>query len=330
MNEESRPLVSVVVPAHNAEATLRESIDSVLRQTLSNFELIVIDDGSTDTTAEILAGITDPRVIHFSFANAGPSAARNRGIERASGKFIAFLDADDLWLPGKLAAQVDALHSNPDAALVFSWSDSIDEAGAFLKKGNYVHPEEPVYEQLIVWNFLDNGSTPMVRHEALSEVGIFDEEIWLGEDWDMWLRLAWHYPIICVPEVHVLYRVRKSSASSNVQPVAEGTLKVLQRALDRLPPSRNRDRLERTAKANLYQYLAMRLVETSTSRRTGFEAGGYWWRYVVTTPNLLSQLQRAALIGGACLAILVLPPQQLKRLRQSWSRRRAARIKSAS
>jgi glycosyltransferase involved in cell wall biosynthesis len=320
MNDDSKPLVSVVVPAHNAEKTLRETIDSVLHQTLGDFELIVIDDGSTDTTKNIVADIKDPRVRSFSFPNAGPSAARNRGIERASGKFIAFLDADDLWLPNKLKAQVEALNQNPEAALAYSWSDSIEESGAFLKKGNYVHPEDHVYEQLILWNFLDNGSTPMVRHRALLEVGNFDEAIWLGEDWDMWLRLAWRYPIICVPKAHVLYRVRQSSASSNVKPLAEGTLKVLQRALDRLPPTHKRNHLERTAKANLYLHLAMRLVETSTSRQSGLEAAGYWWRYAITTPNRLSQLKRILLIGAAIVAIILLPPNQYTRLRQGWSR----------
>lgn len=320
MNDRSGPLVSVVIPAHNAAATVRETISSVLRQTFDHFELIVINDGSTDATEQIVADITDSRVQCFSFANAGPSAARNRGMERSTGEFIAFLDADDLWLPGKIAAQVEALQKNPDAALAFSWSDSIDESGSFLKKGNYVRPEDPVYEQLIAWNFLDNGSTPMVRRGALQEVGFFDETLRLGEDWDMWLRLAFRYPIVCVPEVHVLYRVRKSSASSNVKPLAEGTLEVLRRALDRLPPGAKRNRLERTAKAILYQSLAMRLVETSTGRRSGMEAAGYWWKYVTTIPNPLSQLQRIAFIGSAILAILVLPPRQFTRLRRHWSR----------
>ncbi|MDP6673510.1 MAG: glycosyltransferase, partial [Gammaproteobacteria bacterium] len=247
MNNSSNPLISIVVPAHNAATTIKETIDSVLRQTLTDFELLIIDDGSTDDTVKIVANITDSRVHCFSFANEGPSAARNRGIERTTGEFVAFLDADDLWLPGKLAAQVDALRRNPDAALAFSWSDSIDEAGTFLKKGNHVPPEDSVYEQLIVWNFLDNGSTPMIRRKTLSGAGAFDEGLRYGEDWDMWLRLAYRYPIICIPEVHVLYRVRQSSASSNVTQLAEGTLKVLHLALDRLPPGRKRDHLERSA-----------------------------------------------------------------------------------
>ncbi|MDP7297120.1 MAG: glycosyltransferase [Gammaproteobacteria bacterium] len=317
-----KPLVSVVIPAYNSSATLRETIDSVLHQSFKDFELLVIDDGSTDTTKEIINDVRDSRVCYFSFDNAGPSAARNRGIELAAGQFIAFLDADDLWLPGKLAAQIDALRHNPEAALVFSWSDSIDESGAFLKKGNYVHLENNIYEQLIKWNFLENGSTPMVRQSALLDSGVFDEAIRLGEDWDMWLRLAHRHPIICIPEVHVLYRVRQNSATSNVKPVAKETLRVLQSALDRLPPTRDRDRLERTAKANLYQYLALRLVETSTTRQTGFEAAGYWWQFVITTPNLLSQLKRIALIGGAIFAILILPASQFTRLRQRWSRLR--------
>ena len=146
MSDQSEPLVSVLVPAHNAATTILETLNSVLCQSFGNFELFVIDDGSTDATREIVAGITDSRVRCFSFDRAGPSAARNRGIERASGEFIAFLDADNLWLAGKLAAQSEALRHNSDAALVYSWSDSIDESGAFLKRGNYVRPVDRVYE----------------------------------------------------------------------------------------------------------------------------------------------------------------------------------------
>lgn len=323
MNDGREPKVSVIVPAYNAETTIRETIDSVLHQTYDDFELLVIDDGSTDGTEEIVAGIGDVRVRCVSFANAGPSAARNRGLGYVSGEFVAFLDADDLWLPEKLASQVDALARNPEAALVFSWHDVIDNDGTFLKAGPHVDPESTAYENLIVWNFVDNGSTPMIRAEAFSQVGNFDETLRYGEDWDMWLRLAYHYRIICIPEVQVLYRVRPGSASSNIGPMVVGTLEVLRRALDRLPPTRERGLLERTSKANLYQSLAMRLVETSKGRRTGLEATRYWWNYVTTTPYLLSQLSRIAFIGSAILAILILPPSQYSRLRRRWSRIRA-------
>ena len=129
------PRVSVVVPVFNGERTIAETIASALAQTFEDFELLLINDGSTDHSSEIVRGFDDHRIQIHTFPNAGLSASRNRGIARSRGEFVVFLDADDLWEPRKLEAQVQALDNDPEAALVYTWVDFISEQGADLGPG---------------------------------------------------------------------------------------------------------------------------------------------------------------------------------------------------
>ena len=123
------PLVSVIVPVYNGETTLPDTVESVLRQTFQNFELIIIDDGSTDGTLRWLRSVRDSRLRVFSYPNGGLSVARNRGIERSRGEFISFIDSDDLWTPDKLELQLQALRQQPQAALAYSWTAFVDQHG---------------------------------------------------------------------------------------------------------------------------------------------------------------------------------------------------------
>ncbi|MGA9380619.1 MAG: glycosyltransferase family A protein, partial [Phormidium sp.] len=132
------PLISVIIPAFNSEKTIRETIESVLHQTFSDFELIVINDGSTDAILEIVTSIKDPRIKVFSYPNTGVAASRNRGFSHSCGEFIAFLDADDLWTADKLEAQLKALQENPQAAVAYSWMDNIDESGKFFSSSFHI------------------------------------------------------------------------------------------------------------------------------------------------------------------------------------------------
>jgi len=162
----------------------------------------------------------------------------------------------------------------------------------------------------------------LVRRRAFDEVGLFDEAFRSAEDWDMWQRLAWQFPVVCVPEVEVLYRVRASSNSSSVERQVEQSLVILQRGLQRLPPSPARNRIEKTAESNLYKYIAVRLVETSRDRATGFVAMRYLWKFLRTTPRLLHHSGKAVLIAMAALAIIVLPPSWVQQLRNRVSQLR--------
>lgn len=131
------PTISVIVPAYNAEKTILKTIESVLKQTFTDFELIIINDGSNDSTLNIVNSINDDRIKVFSYANSGVCVSRNRGIEQAQGEYISFLDADDLWTTDKLELQLKALQENPQTAIAYSWTDYIDENGKFLYPGSH-------------------------------------------------------------------------------------------------------------------------------------------------------------------------------------------------
>lgn len=196
-----RPTVSVVVPTRNRGDLLPRAIASVLRQTFADLELIVVDDASSDHTPEVLARLAaaDPRVSAVrSPARRGVSAARNLAVARAVGRYVAFLDDDDEWLPAKLARQVEVLE-NGDAGLVYCPCLYVGPDGREERMGTEDVSARPAREALFRRNLL---STPavVVRRDLLCRVGGFDEALPQMEDWDLWLRLAALTPFAYVPE----------------------------------------------------------------------------------------------------------------------------------
>ena len=159
--------ISVIIPVFNGEQTIEETINSILDQTFQDIEIIIINDGSTDATLEIVENISDSRIKIFSYPNAGLSASRNRGIDRAKGEYISFIDADDLWTPDKLELQWQALQKNPQAAVAYSWTDYIDESSKFIKSGRRITINGDAFSKLLITNFLENGSNPLIRFKKL-------------------------------------------------------------------------------------------------------------------------------------------------------------------
>jgi len=191
------PLVSVVIPTYNRADTLSRTLDSVLEQTYRHIELIVVDDGSTDSTAEMIKKYNDQ--IQYSYQeNAGPSAARNRGIAEARGDLVTFLDSDDLWLPTKLETQV-RLMNQLDASIVCCLCNALmrqsdgREFVSFDRADLDPALEEGVWvnvAQVLATRFVFFNQAVMVRRKALLETGGYDESLWLMEDQDLALRLA--------------------------------------------------------------------------------------------------------------------------------------------
>ena len=306
-------LISVIIPVYNGEKTIQQTIESVLNQSFKDFELIVIDDGSQDSTVEIVSSVSDPRLRMYSYPNAGVSASRNRGIAKAVGEFISFLDADDLWTTDKLEAQLKALEANPQAAVAYSWTDYIDESGQFLYPGNHPMAAGDVYSELLLSDFLENGSNPLIRREALRQVGSFDESLFGPEDWELFIRLAARYHFVVVPRSQILYRLSTNSISFNLPRQEAQCLQVIERAFSQAPESLQY--LKPRSLANLYQYLLFRGLATPLGRQTALAAARCLWYSVKYEPSVLRRRSHLILIVSLkIMAAILLPSQQAQAL----------------
>jgi glycosyltransferase involved in cell wall biosynthesis len=247
------PTVSVIVPAYNAEKTIVETIQSIQKQTFSDFEIIVIDDGSTDRTVETLQTLNEPRLKVFSYDNGGLPVARNRGIARATAPFLSFVDADDLWTPDKLESQLAALEAHPEAGAAYSWTAYIDAQSNFLYNGKPLPFEGNIYPQLLLECFIANGSNILVRRECIEAVGEFDPTLKSTEDWDFYLRLAAKYPFARVPKYQILYRRSSGSMTAKVDVMEKYNLLVAERAFQAAPA--DLQYLKPQSFANIYLFM---------------------------------------------------------------------------
>jgi glycosyltransferase involved in cell wall biosynthesis len=235
------PLVSVVIPTYNCSAFIKDALDSVFGQNYSPMEVIVIDDGSTDGTPEAIGAYANTvKLVRQS--NRGPAAARNRGIEVARGQYIAFLDGDDCWLPGKISAQVQAGEAHPEMGIIAgqfarwypdvrglypSWENLLSEGPEIIGGGltGWLYPE-------LLLDVVIHTITTLIRREVLETVNGFDESLRTGEDYDLWLRCAREYPMLQLPLPTALYRIRPDSTTVVKRPTNNEYL-VLRRALER-------------------------------------------------------------------------------------------------
>ena len=231
------PIVSVVIPAHNAMPYLITALNSVLQQTFGDFEVLVVDDGSQDDTGDWITTVNDRRVLLISQANQGASGARNTGISHAKGQYIAFLDADDIWNPVKLEKQVDYLNNHQDVGLVSTKAVLVDAEARFVREIEQPYAANIAIETLLESNCILCGSTPLVRRSCFNTVGVFDLELRTFEDWDMWIRIAYHYPIAVIMEPLVSYRQHSASLSKNTFYMVESLEKLMNKVKKELLPA---------------------------------------------------------------------------------------------
>lgn len=280
------PLVSVIIPAYNAERTILETIGSVQQQSFSNFEMIVINDGSSDRTEELLHSVTDERLRIFSYENGGVCVARNRGISHATGEFIAFLDADDLWTPDKLEAQLAALQQHPEAGVAYSWTYFMDEQGKSLSAGETTFFEGNVYAQLLVNNFLASGSNPLIRFQAIESTGDFDSAFPHCADWDYWLRLAARWHFVVVPKHQILYRQSSGAMSSKIDGIEKQQIMMIEKVYQAVPLELQY--LKNHTLAWVYRYCAEKFLQHSTNNISEVNrAGQELWRAIRLHPKIL-------------------------------------------
>ena len=309
------PRVSVIIPAYNVERYIDASMQSVLQQTHSDFELIVIDDGSTDGTAARAACHLDPRVRVVTQANRGLVGARNGGIRAARGELLAFLDADDLWQPTKLARHVAHLDARPQVGVSYCASAFIDDDAVPL--GYYQRPQllDVQPRDVFLRNPVGNGSAPVIRAAALRQIAFvgadalieyFDESFRQSEDIECWLRIAlttnWTFEGLAEPLT--LYRVNPGGLSANLERQLESWERVVAKTAIYAPDFVHR--WAPRARAFQLRYLARRAVRQGAAttalrlclRALACDPAIAWQEPARTGSTLVAALMRAGLPQG--------------------------------
>ena len=219
------PEVSVVIPTYNRAGFLRSAIRSVLNQTFQDFEIIVVDDGSTDYSAkEVVSEFRDPRIRYIRHeVNRGGSAARNTGIKASKGKYIAFLDDDDEWLPEKLQRQLEVLYSSPErVGGVYTGFLLVNRESGKLISRRIPYKSGNLYGELVSGNCIGTTSTLLLKRECFDKVGLFDENLLSSQDYDMWIRISREFFFECLSEPLVRYYVHGRRITTTQRAVIEG------------------------------------------------------------------------------------------------------------
>jgi len=300
--EQKEPLISVIIPAYNAARSIARSLDSVLGQTLTDFEILVVNDGSPDTDAfEAALSNYRERVTYIRQENRGAAAARNTGIKAARGEFLAFLDADDLWLPNYLEAQMDALRK-VGADVVYC--DALIVGSSLLKGRTFIGLAptrcEVTPESLLSVDVGLLTSALIAKKKAVLDAGLFDETILRGHDFDLWLRIAQkRFKFACNRQILAHYTVSDSGLSGNA-------VKQTQRRLELLSTIRNRGGLSASELKALEQNVAesnVRLaIESGKARLLERDFAGALLEF-----KHANQLRRSWKVTAVCWSLRMAP-----------------------
>lgn len=232
--------VSVVVPAYNNADYTVETVESVLGQTYKNREIIVVDDGSTDDTREALEKFGD-EIRYIYKENGGACSARNLGIGLSTSEYVACLDCDDLWLPEKLEYSVAVLEQDPDLALSFSSCYLIDGVGEITGLVECKAGSPRTYKELLYNNYI-TAATVVMRRSCIERVGLFDEQIFIPADWDLWLRLTRHYSIGYIDRPLSKYRLASAYSQRNLKQFLDEAMYVLDKNIANSPELLSKER----------------------------------------------------------------------------------------
>jgi glycosyltransferase involved in cell wall biosynthesis len=279
--------ISVIIPAYNAANYLADAIDSVLAQTYRNFEIIVVDDGSTDKTYDVIKKNYSKKIKYIYQENKGPSAARNAGIEAAKGEFLAFLDADDIWSSRKLEEQYKTYEQYPKLGVVFTGYTHIDLNKRI--KRDYSPPrynnQKEFLKKLLVRNIVTaSDSSVMIRKRCLEDVGLFDPALRGAEDWDLWVRIAVKYQFGALESPFVTIREHAQNATRDAKKLMSYSTRVIVQNLtrcERIFTKRELNLLKRKAFSFLYLNAAQSLRDDPNKRK---EMRKYLVTSIITYP----------------------------------------------
>lgn len=223
-NANTLPLVSIIIPCYNCVEFLAEAIESALAQTHPNVEVLVIDDGSTDGSSEIIAHYP---VRSFSTKHEGVSVARNRGIDESRGTYVVFLDADDRLLPHAISAGVAAMDRRPECSMAVGEHNIVSYSGDLIRYCSKPLNTRDCYARLLKSNFIECTSTVLFRREIIVLAGGFKPGLSAAEDYDLYLRIAREHPICCHSGVVAEYRLHKTNVSHKSELMLSSTLQVV-------------------------------------------------------------------------------------------------------
>jgi glycosyltransferase involved in cell wall biosynthesis len=262
------PSVSAIITTYNYAHFIASAVESVLQQTRRPDEIVVIDDGSTDETANIVARYADAGVRYVFQPNAGAGAARNRGLSETSGDLIAFLDADDRWSREKTELQLAHFARYPKAGLVSGSEWQIYPSGRPQRKLNRkATGAEIVYPLILVENTIGNPSLTMVRRACFDRVGQFDEALRLGQDWDMWIRIAREFQVGVVGKPLIYFLQHEGSLTAGGLTHFRPNREIHRRYIGQIEPPLARTAIWLAAQSMNYYYAAAALVDEPTKRR---------------------------------------------------------------
>ncbi|PKH03006.1 glucosyl transferase [Psychromonas sp. MB-3u-54] len=319
MNKQSLPIVSVVIPMYNVEDHIQQCIQSVLAQTFQNFEVICVNDGSTDSTLDKLRQFNDPRIRLIQQANRGLSGARNSGILAARGLYVALLDADDFWAHEKLTYHVNHLNSHPNVGVSYCPSLFVNEQGTLMGIGQFPKLKKLTCKDIFCRNPVGNGSAPVIRHRLLREmtfecpktghISVFDEELSQSEDIELWLRIAlrerWTFEGIDVPLTY--YRVNESGLSANVtKQYANWCLAVKKNIVGH---EEFFERYLALARAYQLRYLARRAIRSGNS----WSAIKLIHKALITHPRIIIE-EPLRTLSTFCFALISILPRSFHRM----------------
>jgi len=225
------PQVSVIIPTYNAARYLSDAIDSVLAQTYDEFEIIVVDDGSTDETPGVVNKY-DSRVCYLSQQNAGVAAARNRGISESKGKYIAFLDADDTWFPNKLEKQMAVLAASEGSRVCYSAFLEVTQDLSPVGVRRSLRHSSAIEDLLLRGNVIGSICTVVAERELFEKLGGFDATLSQCADWDMWVRMGTETEFLYLDDVLVTYRQHGTNMSRNAALLETDSLRVLDKGFE--------------------------------------------------------------------------------------------------
>ncbi len=220
------PLVSVVIPTYNRASILKKTIHSVLQQTYKKLEIIIVDDGSTDNTSQIVKDFNFKQIVYMRKEHAGASSARNEGIRNSKGKYISFLDSDDIWMPEKIEAQLNVFkNSRFNPGVIYCGIGYIDDDGKKIREEKLPAYKGDIFLYLLGARrnvVLGAGSTVLIKRECFEECGLFDEILPSRQDLDLLIRIAKKFTFDYVPKSLVKIRIHNERISSNMENIIKG------------------------------------------------------------------------------------------------------------